>query len=103
MIKVSVMYPNSPDATFDIDYYCNSHVPMVGEKLGAALKGVSVDSGLAGSGAGEAALFIAIGHLIFDSVEDFQQAFGPKTEEIMSDLANFTNIQPQIQISEIKI
>ena len=102
MIKVSVMYPNSPDATFDIDYYCNSHVPMVSEKLGAALKGVSIDSGLAGSGSGETAPFIAMGHLVFDSVEDFQQAFGPKTEEIMADLANFTNVQPQIQISEIK-
>jgi len=23
MIKVSVMYPNSSNATFDIDYYCD--------------------------------------------------------------------------------
>ena len=102
MIKVSIMYPNSPGATFDIDYYCNSHVPMLGEILGRALKSGSIDFGLAGSGPGKAALFIAMGHLIFDSVEDFQQAFGPKTEEIMADSANFTNIQPQIQISEIK-
>ena len=102
MIKVSVLYPNSPDATFDIDYYCNSHVPMVKEKLGAALKGAFIDSGFAGSGPGETALFVAMGHLVFDTVEDFQKAFTPKTEEIMGDLANFTNIQPQIQISEIK-
>ena len=33
MIKVSVMYPNSPEGTFDIEYYCNTHIPMVGGLL----------------------------------------------------------------------
>ena len=103
MIKVSVMYPNSSEATFDIDYYCNTHIPMVGGLLGDALKGGAVDYGLGGGAPGEAAPFIAIGHIMFDSVESFQQAFGPKADEIMADLANFTNVQPQIQMSEIKI
>jgi uncharacterized protein (TIGR02118 family) len=103
MIKVSVMYPNNSEATFDIEYYCNTHVPLVGELLGEALKGGAVDYGLAGGAPGEAAPFIAIGHIMFDSVESFQEAFGPKAEEIMADLPNFTNIQPQMQISEIKI
>lgn len=102
MIKVSVMYPNSSEAKFDVDYYCNTHVPMVGELLGDALKGGAVDSGLAGGAPGEAAPFIAMGHLTFDSVEAFQAAFGPHTEKIMGDIPNFTNTQPQIQISEIK-
>lgn len=103
MIKVSVMYPNSEGATFDIDYYCNTHIPMVGELLGDALKGGTVDSGLAGGAPGEAAPFIAMGHITFESVEAFQDSFGPNAEKIMADLANFTNVQPQIQISEIKI
>ena len=103
MIKVSVMYPNGEDATFDIEYYCNTHVPMVGGILGDALKGGAVDSGIAGGAPGEAAPFIAIGHLMFDSVEDFQNSFGPNAEEILADLPNFTNTQPQIQISEIKL
>ena len=103
MIKVSVMYPNSEGATFDIDYYCNTHIPMVGELLGDALKGGAVDSGLAGGSPDEAAPFIAMGHITFESVEEFQNSFGPNAEKIMADLANFTNVQPQIQISEIKI
>mgnify|MGYP001812605126 CR=1 FL=1 len=103
MIKVSVMYPNSEGANFDIDYYCNTHIPMVGELLGDALKGGAVDSGLAGGAPGEAAPFIAMGHITFESVEAFQDSFGPNAEKIMADLANFTNVQPQIQISEIKI
>jgi uncharacterized protein (TIGR02118 family) len=41
--------------------------------------------------------------MVFDSVESFQNAFGPNAEQIMADIPNFTNTQPQIQISEIKI
>jgi len=103
MIKVSVMYPNSSDATFDMDYYCNNHVAMVKELLGSALKGVAVDSGLAGGVPGQMAAFIVMGHLTFDSVESFQQSFAPHAATIMADISNFTTIQPQIQVSEIKL
>lgn len=103
MIKVSVLYPNDPSAIFDIDYYCNKHVPMVGELLGDALKSGAVDSGVGGGVPGEDPAFIAMGHLTFDSVEAFQESFGPNAEKIMADLPNFTNTQPQIQISEIKL
>ena len=103
MIKVSVIYPNTSDATFDIEYYCNSHLPMVVELLGESLKGSNVDYGLAGGSPDEIAPFIAMGHLIFDSVDDFQNAFGPHADKILADIPNYTNIAPQIQISEIKI
>lgn len=101
MIKVSVMYPNSTEATFDMDYYCNTHMPLVSELLGEALKGGAVDSGLAGGAPGEPAAFIAMGHLMFDSVEAFQQSFGPHAGTILADVPNYTNTQPQLQISEI--
>lgn len=103
MIKVSVMYPNSSGVTFDIDYYCNTHLPFVSKLLGDALKGGAVDYGLGGGMPGEAPPFVAMGHMTFNSVEDFQASFGPNAEAIMADLPNFTNSQPQIQISEIKI
>ena len=103
MIKVSVLYPNGPDVSFNVNYYCDTHVPMVARLLGDALKEGHVDAGLAGGAEGVAAPFAAIGHLLFDSVEDFQQSFGPNAEEIMSDLPNFTNAEPVIQISEVRI
>jgi uncharacterized protein (TIGR02118 family) len=103
MIKVSVMYPNSSNANFDIEYYCKTHIPMVKELLGDCVKGENVDYGLAGGSPGEAAPFIAMGHLIFDSVDSFQSGFGPHAEKIMADIPNYTNTQPQIQISEIKV
>ena len=103
MIKVSVMYPNSSDANFDIEYYCNTHMPMVKDLLGDSVKSCNVDSGLAGGAPGEMAPFIAIGHLLFDSMDSFQNAFAPHAEKIMGDIPNYTNTQPQIQISEIKL
>ena len=35
MIRVSVMYPNSAGATFDMAYYTRKHMPMVRSKVSA--------------------------------------------------------------------
>ena len=103
MIKVSVFYPAGEDKKFDIDYYCNSHMPMVREKLGAACKSAAVEQGVGGGAPGAPATYAAMGHLYFDSVGDFQGAFGPHAEAIMGDMPNYTNITPVIQISEVKL
>ena len=103
MIKVSVFYPNQEGCRFDMAYYCNSHIPMVGKKLGTAVKGVSVEQGLGGAAPGTKPAFVAMCHLLFDSVEAFQNAFGPHSKEIMSDVQNYTDLQPMIQISEVKL
>ncbi len=103
MIKVSVMYPNTAGKKFDLDYYCNQHVALVGRLLGKAMKGASIDKGLAGAAPGTKPAYVAIGHLYFDSMEAFQNAFGPNAAEIMADLPNYTNIEPVVQISEVKV
>ena len=103
MIKVSVFYPNNEGAKFDIDYYCNKHIPMVRQKLGAACKNAAVEQGIAGATPGSRPAFIALGHLYFDSVEAFQGAFAPHAEPILSDVPNYTNTTPLIQISEVSL
>ena len=101
MTKVSVMYPNGENKTFDMDYYCNTHLPMAGALLGDALKGATVEKGIAGAAPGTMATFAGMGNMYFNSVEEFQNAFGPNAEKIMGDLPNFTNIEPIIQVSEV--
>jgi len=103
MIKVSVLYPNGEGCKFDIDYYCTKHMPMVQEKLGAACKGVAAEQGLGGPEPGAPAPFVAMGHMLFDSLEDFQSAFGPHAATFKGDVPNYTNIQPIIQVSSVKI
>jgi uncharacterized protein (TIGR02118 family) len=103
MIKVSVLYPNNEGSKFDMSYYCNTHIPMVREKLGKVCKGVAVEHGLSGAAPGSRPAFIAMGHLYFDSAADFQAAFGAHAGVIMADIPNYTDIQPTIQISDVKI
>ncbi len=103
MIKVSVFYPAGDGKKFDMDYYCKSHMPMVQEKLGAACKSMAVEQGLGGAAPGAPPAYAAMGHLYFDSVGDFQSAFAPHAEKIMADVPNYTNIQPIIQVSEVKM
>jgi uncharacterized protein (TIGR02118 family) len=103
MIKVSVLYPHQEGGQFDMDYYCNRHIPMVQQKLGAACKGVAVEHGLSGATPGSQPAYVAMGHLYFDSTEAFQAAFGPHAQAIMADIPNYTDIQPVIQLSEVKV
>jgi uncharacterized protein (TIGR02118 family) len=81
MIKFSILYPNEKGNKFDMDYYVNSHIPMVMEKLGGAVKGGTIDQGLAGSEPGSPPIYVAMGHILFDSVEEFQNAMGLSSTE----------------------
>ena len=101
MTKVSVLYPNGENTSFNMDYYLNTHLPLVGGLLGDKLKGATVEQGLGGATPGSDAPYVGMGNMYFDSVEDFGAAFGPNAEQIMADLPNFTNIEPIIQVSEV--
>ncbi len=103
MIKVSVFYPNEEGTKFDMGYYLNKHIPMVQKKLGPACKRVAVEQGLGGATPGSPPTYIAMCHLYFDSVEAFQTAFGPHAQAFMEDAPNYADVQPTVQISEVKM
>ena len=102
MIKVSVLYANVEGKKFDMAYYCNHHMPMVNDKLGTACKHVEVEQGLAGGQPGTKPPYIALAHMLFESVESFQSAFEPHANVIMADITNYTDIEPVIQISQLR-
>ena len=103
MIKVSVLYPHRDGAKFDMDYYCDSHMPLVQRQLRPALKGIAVDKGLAGGAPGAPPTYVAAGHLLFESVDEFQSAFAANGDAIVADIANYTDIEPVLQISEVML
>ncbi len=103
MIKVSVIYPRGEGTEFNIDYYCDSHMPMVQRLLGPACTGVAVEECLAGGAPGASAPYHAMGHLYFNSLEDFESSFGPKAADIRADVPNYTNIEPTLVVSEVRI
>ena len=103
MIKVTVFYPNGPGKTFDMNYYLSSHMPMVKQLIGAAVKGIAVDEGLGGGEPGAPPPYLAIGHLFFESIDAFQLAFATHGGPIVADVPNYTNSQPVIQVNEVRM
>jgi uncharacterized protein (TIGR02118 family) len=90
---MSVFYPSSEGATFDHDYYRNSHVPLAMRTWGVTR--AEIDRGVDGP-------YVAAVHLEFDSVEAMQAAIAAEgTGEVLADVANYTNITPVLQTSEI--
>ncbi|HEY1361649.1 MAG TPA: EthD family reductase [Xanthobacteraceae bacterium] len=103
MIKVSVLYPNRAGCKFDMGYYVSRHMPMVQQKLGPACKRIAVEAGIAGGTPETPPAYVAMGHLYFDSTEAFQAAFAPHAQAILADIPNYTDTQPTIQISDVKL
>ena len=40
-------------------------------------------------------------HVFCESLEAFQQGFGPHAAEILADIPNYADLQPVLQISEV--
>ena len=93
MIRLSVTYPKTEGATFNHEYYRDSHVPLCKSTWG--LDRAEIDKGI--NGPNEAAV-----HFFFESTAAMQAAMGnPATAEVMADVANYTTITPAMQISEV--
>ena len=103
MIKVTVMYPYTEGARFDHTYYRERHMPMVKAALGSACAYYTVDKGLTGRVPGEPPAFVAMCAFICDSVEGYEAAIQPHRAEILGDIANYTDIVPVVQVSEVVV
>jgi uncharacterized protein (TIGR02118 family) len=101
MIRVAVLYPNKPGATFDYTYYAKKHMKLVQEKLRKmGLVKIEIDKGVNGI-SGAPSPYITVGYLVFKSMADLQKASVPIAGELHDDIPNFTNVEPQVQVSEI--
>jgi len=93
MIRLSVFYPSTEGATFDHDYYRNTHIPLAVKTWGLA--GAEIDKGIDGPN-------VAAVHFKFESVEAMGAAMAAEgTADVMADVPNYTSIQPVLQTSEI--
>jgi uncharacterized protein (TIGR02118 family) len=103
MVRVSVFYPRQSGGKFDMNYYLTIHMPMVRQKLGAALKGVTVEQGISSGAPNSPPEFVTMCHLLFDSVAAHDAALAPHEAAFKGDIPNFTNIEPRFQFSEVKL
>jgi len=102
VIRISFLYPNEPHKKFNQNYFLKNHMPLVHERLsGLGLIKYEVDKGLGGSTVESPPPFVSACHLYFNSVEEFRSAMAKHAAELIGDVPNYTDIQPQMQISEI--
>ncbi len=93
MIRLTVLYPETEGATFDHDYYRDHHVPLAVKTWG--LDGAEIDRGVSGP-------YVAAVHFRFESIEAMGAAMGVDgTADVLADVANYTDIAPVMQTSEI--
>ena len=93
MIVVTILYPQTEDSTFDIDYYTATHMPMLADALGDACQGW----GAATVGDGTWAAF---GWTSVESKEAWDSAMAEHGAKIMGDVPNYTNVRPQLLVGE---
>jgi uncharacterized protein (TIGR02118 family) len=93
MIRLSVLYPTTEGATFDHDYYRDSHVPLAVKTWSPTH--TEVDKVIDGP-------YVAAVHFTFASQDALNTAMGSaETGAIVADVANYTTITPMMVTSEV--
>lgn len=101
MIRVSIVYCNTPGGRFDLTYYLDKHVPLVKSRLERfGLRRVEVDKPISGV-AGTPPPFACAMHLYFETIQDVQRGLQTHGAELLADVPSYTSLQPQIQLSEM--
>lgn len=98
-VSLQVAYPVSDDSTFDLEYYLSTHMELVGKHMGPYVESTLVTKGLAG-GPGVPAPFHVIATIVFKDQDALNSALGASAD-VLADIPNFTNIQPQMLIGEV--
>src|SRR4051812_17664952 len=94
MIRVSMMYPVSDGATFDLEYYRTTHMGDIVKRTPGVVR-FEADEAIDGP-------YFMIGQIYFESTEALEAAMNaPTAAEAWADVPNFTNVQPVMQVSRI--
>ena len=98
---ITVLYENVDDATFNLDYYMATHMPLVEEKFKPfgitgwrVLKAVGTPSG------GKPA-YSVICNLEFETAEQFRAAVAAEGGPVFGDVPNFSNKDPVVVIADL--
>jgi uncharacterized protein (TIGR02118 family) len=100
-IRITVTYPCKEGAKFDHDYYHAKHRKLLMDRLSTyGLQRVEMDRCLTDGAGGPPPIFGAA-HLIFETLAGFQQGMAAHGKEILGDIPRYTDVSPQMVISEM--
>ncbi len=103
MIKVTILYPDTPGSKFDFEYYLGTHMPLSISRLGLAMSAITVERVLDPGPPWPAPKFVAICSFTCESREAYEAAFVPHMAELQSDIKNYTDVEQVVLISNIVI
>ncbi|KAH6974537.1 hypothetical protein BKA56DRAFT_619479 [Ilyonectria sp. MPI-CAGE-AT-0026] len=99
---LTFLYPNDADATHDLEYYKNFHMPLMQKhwtKYG--LKRWTV-SELLPNADGSPLPYVFYGVIELESVEQLQAAFlDAAADEMANDVKNYTSVKPVVLVGKI--
>lgn len=101
MIKVTVLYPKGAGKRFDYGYYKNVHIALAIRLLGPAVRSVTVERGLEPGAPWPGPAFFVITGFTCETIEAYTQALVPHMKRLQDDVANFTDVEAIIQVSDI--
>lgn len=95
-VACTVLYPNEADATFNMDYYLSTHMPLVGKHFGShGMQSWSVIEFAPGPD-GAKPLYSVQATLVFEKAEQVGKAIEAEGKVIFGDVPNFSNKQPVV-------
>lgn len=101
MIRALVLYSSSA-TRFDYDYYLAKHIPLVEELWKpVGLVSVSVSRGVSGLLPGTQPTYVVATVLTFESPDALSRAVSNGGPQILADIPNFTDVQPDVQVCEV--
>ncbi len=103
MYCMTVNYPKSANSTFDVEYYLNSHIPLV-KKLFAeyGLVSVIVKIGIGSAPGNDDAMYAAV-DIVFESIEAMKTATKAAAKEVAEDIKNYTDTTPEFSFATITL
>lgn len=102
MFRVTALYPNGPGSRFDADYYVDRHRPLAERLLKPhGLTDIRITIGTAGLYGADPA-FWSVSEMVFTDRVAFDAAMAAAGGELFADAANYTDVIPVLQISDLR-
>ncbi|KAE9965897.1 hypothetical protein EG327_000298 [Venturia inaequalis] len=101
-IACTVLYPNEADATFNMDYYLSTHMPLVHKHFGShGMQSWSVIEFQPGPD-GAKPQYSVQATLVFEKAEQVSKALEAEGTVVFGDVPNFSNKQPVFLMGDVK-